>query len=178
MEISNQVCSFEQSLKLLKLGIVNKSFFTWIECAEFDENGVKIIRWHPCLFVEKNLDMHCVWMPVDNEILCSEGDINQTRGNSCAFTVAELGAMLPDENVNGCAHTEESILCYVKHEGKGCYPVWRNVDGDEVIWQEDRFVSEAEIRAFILIELLEAKYITAEDCNTRLTNTPPLTDKS
>jgi len=45
MNIKNQVCSFEQALKFKELGVVQASFFTWMEALLTQDGG----KTFPCI---------------------------------------------------------------------------------------------------------------------------------
>lgn len=161
MKLENQVCSLEQAKKLKELGVKGAEFFLWLEVARFDKKG-DIVEWLPALFIERSLDPECVSMlPVgcvndDNEIM-------ESRGNYPAFTVAELGVMLP------LAKSEKSkqTQCWKTHDkyGWAMYEDGYIQSGFTVRFEP----TEAQARAAMLIYLLENNHITAEEVNQRLT---------
>jgi len=141
MKIEAQVCTFEQSKKLKELGINNKSTFNY-----WDFNNVSDKFFH-------SGRQHLVY----GEHCPASGSINNEL-KECwfpAFTVAELGVMLP----NGYDTMQNSV------DG------WRgyNDDNSDCPPDNEGFATEAEARAAMLIYLLENNLTTAEEVNQRLT---------
>jgi hypothetical protein len=117
MKLEDQVCSLELAKKLKELGVKQESYFYW---EWFSQNG------KACLISQDG------WK------------INKMNTSS-AFTVAELGLLLPSK-------------CYTK---KDRFPIewfcYRYVDeNQEDVWISD---TEANARAEMLIYLIDNKLI-------------------
>ena len=154
MKIETHVCNIEQSKKLLQLGIAkNKSYLTWLEAAEYDEMGSKIIEWHPCLFYEHKGDYECCYCPVSMEVVSNDDEFIETKGNYPAFTLSELGQMLGYENVP-----------YFSIE----YDMWMLPKGSKLKGQGLGSINECIIRAELLIYAIENNLLSVKTCNSRL----------
>lgn len=127
MELSQQVCSLESAKRLKELGVKQDSYFDWHECS-YSSAGNK--RW---------------WL------LDHQGDLCIL--DSCsAFTVAELGVMLPD------GHGTWQFRFGKNHRNTGWHG--RHIDnGDTFGFFNNTSPTEAEARAKMLIYLLENKLI-------------------
>jgi hypothetical protein len=127
MKLQSQVCTLEQAKKLNELGVKQDSLFFWID--RKDKSRVVFLG-----------------MIEDIEKLATYS----------AFTVAELGVMLP---------------CYyvVYYTGAYGYCVCRKMEEGELQRPLLRGNTEAEARAAMLIYLLENDLTTAEEVNQRLT---------
>lgn len=139
MKIENQVCTLEQATRLKELGIVQESLF---------HHGL----WY-------NGDSH------DNVIRVGRAAENK-RFQYAAFTVAELGAMLPLEVRTGRGIMNGEDYCLVSVESPLCY----KMDKCQPMFSWNYFKTEAIGRAALLIYLLENKLITPEEVNHRLTH--------
>lgn len=130
MDIKNQTCLIEQSKKLSELGIIAASMF-WHTINVDPITPVDIIeKWQ-----HSNFD-NCEKYP--------------------AYTVAELGVMLPALSHSWVTKGNSYFNCSDNF----------NV-GISNIFSEN---TEAEARAALLIYLLEEKIITPEEVNQRLNN--------
>lgn len=129
MKLENQVCSIDLAKKLKELGVAQKSIWNWFPYYEFvnkeDKNPTQIYRLR-------------------------EGGIIG-KGHYSAFTVAELGEMLPEQvyTIKG----EGDFYCWSDIE-------WTNEEGlfdDHIdpIYAD----TEADARAKMLIYLIENKLI-------------------
>lgn len=142
MKLEQQVCTLEQAKKLKELGIVPKSvLFLWLDYSK-NSHGPKI---------------------VNADVMDFESDRSYIYA---AFTVAELGVMLPDYI------TGEHLYTYQQRRGALDK---RKVKHDIYYWcMGNIFLHtvtgeiEAEARAAMLIYLLENKLITPEEVNNRL----------
>lgn len=131
MKIENQVCTLEQAKRLKELGVEAVPLY-WHYCGFMTEKH-GIVQYD---FVLRYNSAHAVYP---------------------AFTVAELGAMLP--------------LYYYSYEGDNGKEWYCLYDGNESLYEKYEFTNsktEAEARAKMLIHLLETGEITATDCNNRL----------
>lgn len=131
MEIEKQVCTLEQAERLKDLGVKQNGYFWWSWYGQSRFPNWEVTR-------EKT-----------NEATC------------CAFTVAELGEMLPE----GFYSDKEDFK-------------WEMMQKDDdgkleeilelgVIDATELFNTEAQARANLLIHLLESKTITATEVNER-----------
>lgn len=152
MELKNQVCTLEQAKRLSELGISEGSNFYYYQCMYREEEKGKIDcgSWEFCAkpSYHKNSESHYP-----------------------AFTVAELGVMLPagmqkrgrkDEFVwfyNGF-DTDERYFNSGLNSTKSRYWTKKIINATK---------TEAQARAEMLIHLLENKLITPEQVNASLT---------
>ena len=172
MKLQDQVITLEQAKRLKELGVNAETFMTWMEVQQLNEQGDHK-AWIPALFVDipsGGHDITCVSELPDG---CTDEDneCNETRGNYPAYTVAELGVMMPDDG-----------------DGAGIYFTWKDrgnfkgeeIDGFSAFMNEDGgynqscntgyclYPTEAQARGALLIHLLEKKIITPEQCNASL----------
>lgn len=127
MEVENQVSSFEQSKKLRELGIAQVSFFAWI-----DEG--QLLSRHSA-----NLDLMSI-----------------ATNFTAAFTVAELGMMIP---------TGYDTMRITTTDGEK----WQAYDnsGDDFPTDES-YDTEAIARAEIVIQAIRDKILTIDEINKKL----------
>ena len=143
MKIENQVCTVEQAKRLSELGIKMNSFLYWKKS---------------CLI--KNIDK---WIIINSE----DSNINEKEDYS-AYSVSELDSMLPS-TIDDIKLTQWKIqdnnfgiqYRYMMEE-----PIKYKTFPDRSIFAD----TEAKVRAELLILIIENKYVTAEECNTRLLN--------
>lgn len=128
MKLEQQVCSLELAKKLEELGVKQESFFYWHHCFAYKTDD-RIEQYKP----EQSNDWEFY----------------------SAFTVAELGEMLPrklEMMVWNLSHTRKNKeTVYLSQTGRHCWYA-NDVDGG----QAD---TEADARAKVLIYLLENKLI-------------------
>lgn len=157
MNIENQVCTLEQAKKLKACGInTDMPHFSWYEnCRSEWVNGVRVQT-------------------------SGVGETMQTKANAAefgdsdsifpAFTVAELGVMLPDDG-EGCGdwYTNRDAGCYKGNDIDG-FSCWHFMDSKSPITIEGSkvFPTEAEARAALLIYMLKKNILTPEEANQRL----------
>lgn len=130
MKLENQVCSPEQGKRLMELGVSNNSLFHHI----IEETALGI----------------------ENRIAYLASPPNKFRP---AFTVAELGVMLPLRCISVRQVMNDSFACLHMNKNNN------DVDYKYGIKAAD---AEAQARAAMLIYLLENNIITAAECNERL----------
>ena len=137
MKPDQQVCSLEPAKRLKELGIKQDSYFAWVEDQDTIGAGGE---------------------------LGGTGEFYLTQKQSfqegfSAFTVAELGEMLP-RRIKGKA---SDYTLAIKHNAVGGWLVfYEEHDGDTTM--ERRFAdTEADARAKMLIYLLENKLISPEE---------------
>jgi hypothetical protein len=140
MKIENQVCKLGQAKRLKELGVIQDAIWFWV----YPENEKMISS---TFGVYHHLQARDI--VGDNEGDQFDDDL------AAAFTVAELGAMLP---LGYHTHTRD-----FDHEDWLCY----DDDGDDFSTLHS-FKTEAEARAAMLIHLLENKLVTPEEINNRL----------
>jgi len=136
MKLEDQVCSLELAKKLKQLGVAQKSVFQWASTTTTDETSEYGLRW-----------IHEI----------RKGGIIGKDGYS-AFTVAELGEMLPWMINN------DSPPYYLE-----AHKIIQTVDIDEweIVYARSNYPdlihkradTEADARAKMLIYLLENKLI-------------------
>jgi hypothetical protein len=136
MKLEDQVCSLVLAKRLQELGVKRESLFYWHE-----EQGHK----------GKNdyLNAFCL-------INHSELPIRSSRAIS-AFTVAELGEMLPDV-ITDDEGTDYRLVCYSDDELWYCAYRHEDVESHSTVYVEAH-ETEAEARAKALVYLLEHKLI-------------------
>jgi hypothetical protein len=120
MKLEEQVCTMEQAVKLKTLGIPQKSLF----------------YWHPAferpVFGE-------TWTTQTGKQYAKTMVCNDKKGSSSAFTVAELGVILPPG----------FDTMYCTNEG------WRGYDPEGNDYKLVAYNTEAELRADMVISILE-----------------------
>jgi len=137
MNLKDQVCSLELSKKLKELGVEQESYFVFENTVgQVDQSCWRLIEsWR---FKENNdTDMECI----------------------SAFTVAELGEMLP------CASMSEKYL--TEEDGKNliAWNCYSTDSSDDRIWgYDDRTIAETEVdvRAKMLVYLIEQGVVTTK----------------
>lgn len=138
MKIQDQVCTIEQAKRFKELGIAQESlfYFNWLITGH--EHGI------PIQFGKI----------MESEYLSNWQQIS-------AFTVAELGIMLP-ENVS-CFRSDGKFEINVH---KGLYPMPQIQDGfNYFVVKGD---TEAEARAAMLIFLMKERLVSASQINEAL----------
>lgn len=164
MKLEHQVVPLKMAKRLKELGVAQESLLKWIYPADPQMISTTYGVYHH----EQAKDI------VDD----NEGDESDSEA-SAAFTVAELGVMLPDgsevkSSKGGVAqfNTFRSI-----HESAGwvCYADYSSPSGitDEgfeafQVWKQRFCKTESEARSAMLIHLLETGLITVEEVNRRL----------
>ena len=144
MEIENQVTSLDLSKKLKELGVKKEGFFLW-------EN--KMGKWH------------LIWRDYHKFDYIDTADL---REYVSAFTVAELGEMLPRE-----IKTDDKIVHHLRFQktyhptgtGKRKDYFWTvsyeyGEDDDIDNWWIVEDYWEADVRAKMLIYLIKNKLLT------------------
>lgn len=152
MKIEDQICTAEQAKKLKELGIDQKSsYFKFLY--GFWGKSLKQRTWTP--------------ITIDNKTFVAPSRI------LAAFTVAELGIMLPGQitttvldapglildlhfGIDGCSYKGYSALT--------SYIFWGEYEG------KIKFPTEAQGRAAMLIWVLENKLVTVGGINENLKN--------
>jgi len=137
LALEKQVCSRESAQRLKELGVKQETYFYWATC---DNKNYFVYR-------KETYPINAHYPePI---LICS------------AFTVAELGEMLPNI-ILGCHFT--TFQC----SRNGWWIEYDDGKGNKLpfsFWDK----IEADCRAKMLIYILENKLISAEDINNRLT---------
>ena len=135
MELKKQVCSLELAKRLKELGVKQESAFAWTADMETPDT-----KWR----------------------LWSSGAIEEWVGpwRAAAFTVAELGEMLPPYISIGDDSLGEKVevRTLTSDHSKGKWDVWyEGVDGNDerCDWYYQTDGNEADARAKMLVYLLE-----------------------
>ena len=138
MKIQDQVCTLEQAKKLKELGVEQKVLWQWKV-----NNVQSVVISTPMAF----------WI---DTYVPSVGNVFYA-----AFTVAELGVMLPI-----------SFISFKVTAGKefSCAKLKDNYPEIDFSFTSKFGTNEAEARAEMLIYLLENKLIKAEEVNQRLSS--------
>jgi hypothetical protein len=135
MQIHEQVCSIDNAKRLRELGVKQEGLYRWIEiehCMKFNEETQK----YEC--IETRTFLNDGWYNYQPEIIIDKW---------VAFTVAELGELLP----NILSSLSPCLTCIKLHE------VWEVAYGlNNKIFGSHK---EADARAMMLIHLLENKLI-------------------
>jgi hypothetical protein len=153
MPLEQQVLSLELAQKLKELGVKQDSLFYWVKgdkqrgvCPDCRKAGGLLPECAYCGGTGKDIEKQNYYLYGQLEVW------QEDRIKDCsAFTVAELGEMLPMEYMS------------IKDGGDRWFGVgWGALWGFEMIKYPDPIVSnlEADCRAKILIYLLENKLIT------------------
>lgn len=146
MELKNQVCSLELANRLRELGVKQESIF-WHWATDVEEDG---LTW---------------WTVVDKEPRRGKrvrelSTPDHYRGKIAAFTVAELGEMLPMSVEAGKPDWEMPHTLYfnsgrLSDEWEVCYS-----NGGSVMNHKERANTEADARAKMLVYLLDNHLVT------------------
>lgn len=159
MKIENQVCSLEQAKKLDELGVKYKDYqYAYVDFTT--ASGQEAVLCRPASHVEER-QREWAWFMVGShsEEITAEIDedtVSADGGIYPAFTVAELGVMLPLNCDSIKDQTASKVIFWACNEG---------LTGD---CNEVNGANEAEARAAMLIYLLENNLTTPEEVNTRL----------
>lgn len=148
MKLENQLATIEQSKRLKELGVSQESQFAHVDIEGGPHKAAAAI--HGKDFID--------WSTIEG-------------GNHfAAFTVAELGVMLPDGFVAGGAQIYSLRVPPVNQGSYGeyccCLPNMDERNPDILSFYES---TEAQARAAMLIYLLETGTIKVESVNSRLT---------
>lgn len=122
MRLEDQVCSLELAERLKELGVKQESLFYWEKCPDHGNNFVISCNEHHNQITGEWSNCH----------------ILEDQENYCAFTVSELGEMLPDNvyTQKDCAELKTTWFCH----------------GQREVWIAN---TEADSRAKMLIYLIE-----------------------
>lgn len=134
MKIEEQVCTLEQAKRLMELGITAPAFFCW----KYDYTPPIVISGRFKNTGQKHFGF--------NE-------------RPPAYTVAELGEMLPENNGIDYVYSYKVENAF----GMGKTPWFINPPFSEI--EKQNLFTEAQARAALLIHLLESNLLTADVVN-------------
>lgn len=153
MKIQDQVCTLEQAKKLKELGVEQESLFYYIDNMVLGLEGIK---------VKEQTKSYKI-----NGVVQDGGVVRYYS----AFTVAELGELLPIEDMpDGRDWQQRPFRDYYPHTGK---IMWKYDDPYTKYGRERKVTeakTEAEARAAMLIYLLENNLMP---CTTQTTPAQP-----
>lgn len=162
MKLEQQVCTLDQAKRLKELGVIQNSLWHWIypekETVLSSMQGI----YHRSLVVEMLSDAN------------EDGEDNQfPHLNASAFTVSELGVMLPRYYPSWRFLEEggqnELWIATIIGQPQGFERDKEDVYDIRTVAAFDRYgKTQAEALANLLISLLETKTIKAEEVNKRL----------
>jgi hypothetical protein len=158
MKLEDQVCTLEQAVKLKELGIDGESLWYWV----FPKDSKMISSTKSVCHVQRATEI----------IKDNDGD-EFDHEMAAAYSVAELGALLPAE-IKECKLTQwpiyntqgKTISYGMQYRFRVDNPFIFGAFPNTVVFGD----TEAIARAKLIIELLEDKTITAKECNKRLTD--------
>jgi hypothetical protein len=142
MLLQYQVCNWEQSLWLRKLGVAQSGYFHWFTL----NDNKQVLQWYGAF------------------------GAGTYKSSLSAFTVAELGVMLPHPHnlaeLGGFLHLSNYDPSATENPW---YCVWE-YDSDKGYMKREILdaATEANCRALALIYLLENNWIDVKDVNDRL----------
>jgi len=153
MELEKQVASFKLSKKLKELGVKQDSLFEWsTEFKKFNgEPTIQLMSGKFGLTVHHNID----WRVYDFK----------KRETYSAFTVAELGEMLPDNLVSSGMDSGKWDCIYGRRENGEDMPdsEWENDEKYEFGYIVITDKTEANVRAKMLIYLIENDFVNLKE---------------
>lgn len=158
MKLEDQVCHLLQAKRLHELGIKQDSIFYHTQERTPSNPNMSLYGYS-----QESMPIYIMY-----------GRQSSISGNSVyveysAFTVAELGELLPEKFLY------QDLVCFVSSE-KYCKE-YKWIAGIHTVWAYKNPIvakkyfpgdNEAQVRTALLIHLLESKSITAEEINQRL----------
>lgn len=150
MNIENQVCTLEQAKKLKELGVNAESLFWWTQDKTPSSPNLHYYGWS-----QESMPWG-VFFGQRSRI--STSDVFEEYS---AYTVAELGEMLPSKiEIKGASYIVTSMKSAQAETGvkySWTCRVWNTKQG---LFKKEFGETEAQARAAMLIYLLENKLIT------------------
>lgn len=131
MTLETLVCSLPLAKRLKELGVKQKSCFWW------SDHTYQSTLWNESALLDEVSKMQDDWTFCANAY--------------SAFTASELGEMLPTYINNGI----ERLFLYIYPDNEKCWRVCYRMWGDNRGWQIEKEFSEADVRAKMLIHLIE-----------------------
>lgn len=158
MKLEDQVISLPMAQRLKELGVKQESYFSWFKY-QYSKRKLK----YPGKMGRFTQQEFCGILKSDEPFSADYAVIDK----SCAFTVAELGQLLPDSLT--VDHYRMHFHSYKQEQYKKP-ALWTCTLGhstDKEVPDFDRH-NEAEARGALLIHLLESNLITIEEVNSRI----------
>lgn len=144
MKLENQVCTLEQAKRLKELGVAQDGIFSHVDnISKVGYEGIRLTKQTSSYRAKGQL--------IDSGVI----------KYFVAFTVAELGVMLPINIITARQKHTDTYACIALENGSS------DVDYSKDIQHKE---TEAKARAAMLIYLLENGHTTAEEVNQRLLN--------
>lgn len=156
MKLDNQVCTYEQAVKLQQLGLLQQATFYFVRTVS-QKNHVNC-----SLFcgIEAAVKQYKAWQQHDTFLT------SKTEAPVAAWNSAELGAMLPAEFVQP-RHTVDLYTYKMDNAfGSGRTRYFCSLNIAEL--HKQQFYAEAHARAATLIYLLETEHLNIQDVNRKL----------
>lgn len=146
VNLENQVCSLELSKRLKELGVKQESLVYWLNIQHCIHMKVKENGWE----LEKDENGNHIVEKIDYRIELGNPFAWNIGNEDCwsAFTVAELGEMLPISI--WCIKKHKPIFLHCEPANRICH--WLVRYGNEFYEEE---ITEANARAKMLVYLLE-----------------------
>lgn len=150
MKLQDQVCTLEQAKQLRELGVSQDSLFSWCgdETNRLMDGGASGVEYGKWVFVNTTKS-------ANNQEEDHRDLVPSAKPFAAAFTVAELGVMLPTLGIKRVK----------SNNGQGQDYHWLEFKSQD--WSD---INEAQLLSKFLIYLLEEKIITPEEVNNRLSN--------
>lgn len=164
MKLEEQVCSLELAKKLKELGVKQESLWYWvnyISVCGYEGERVWLTnkeKWHignnlpsEYDFVVSEITEEAGWC---NYMAIEKTNLQKTYKACSAFTVAELGELLPEESYK---------QCYVTFKAEDGWKAWELENG---LYDEGCFIfakTEADARAKMLIYLIESNLLESKE---------------
>lgn len=151
MKLIDQVITLEQAKQLKELGVKQKSLF----------------YHHPAFDVPVFGE---TWTTEHGKQYKKTQVCNDKKGSASAFTVAEMGAMLPKTVKLADVQFRYGVMgdCHVQYIIEASESNRILLHKGHQVWTTGK--TEAEARAEMLVYLLKNKLITVEEVNARLCN--------
>jgi hypothetical protein len=165
MELSQQVITIEQAKRLKELGVVQKSsLFSWFGDESVINEDAKTMTHPKWVFIKQTESVNL--QDDDNR-----NDLGINEPIAAAFTVAELGVMLPRNFASFyCGYDIWRIANTFDYAGgNDTDNIGDYYKGNSKTYINFNSTAEAVVRGNMLIYLLENNRITSEGVNSSLT---------
>lgn len=147
MRLEKQVCSVELAKRLKELGVAQCGQYTWVWSPLMNEYLLSSKSPELMDILRKGNPNSSIWAGIEE------------KGWFSAFTVAELGEMLPNE------HYTTKLVGFIKGQTKD---QWMAFDEDDSVNESNPYYTEADCRAALLISVLANKKDKVKNINQRL----------
>lgn len=165
MKLENQVICLPLAKQLKELGITKPSHYSFFG----DENHFPEPN-KPWVFLKTT-------EPVNLEDRDYRGDVDMNEAVASSYSTSELGEMIPWSVIHKPEDSKEEIeysLYFSKNFKSGAFFANYYADPDEyatpLIPDDIQGTTEADLRALLLIYLINNKFITAQQVNEGLIN--------